>query len=183
MTGRQILGIAVTALALFVFGFLYWAMNPLPYAAWNAVEDAAAAQATAQALFPEDGLYVLPGPGNDPEALKLLETGPLVYLAIDHSPSVGGDPAALAQGFVHNLLSALLLFFVFRGLADTGARLRSALLLGVAAVFVINGSEIVWWAQPAGWVVHQAIYYLLYFVIAALVLGPFLGSPEPDAAH
>ncbi len=180
MNVKTILGSLVTGLVLFVFGFLYWAINPLPYNTWNEVEDPAAAQKQAQALFPEDGLYFLPGPGNDPTALELLETGPAVFLVIDHSPAAGADPSSLAMGFVHNVLTALLLVLVLQNVAGFGRRISAALLLGVIGVVVINGSEIIWWMQPPSWILHQAIYYLAYFAIAAAVLHPFLGDPAAE---
>ena len=174
MTIKSILGSVVTALVLFVFGFLYWAVNPLPYATWNEVENPAAAQASAAQLFPEDGTYFLPGPGNDPEALKLLENGPAVFLTIDHTPAAGADPIALATGFLHNLLSALALAYLLTHISGLANRLKLSVAIGVLGVVVINGSEIVWWLQPVSWIAHQAVYYLIYFGLAAWVLNFFL---------
>ena len=107
MNAKTLLGCVVTGLALFVLGFLYWGINPLPYSSWNLVDDPAAAQTSAGALFPEDGVYFLPGPGSDPEAMKLLETGPSVLLTIEHEH--GGQVTQFVSGFVHNILSAVLM--------------------------------------------------------------------------
>lgn len=178
MSAKTAIGVIVTGLVLFVFGFVYWAVNPLPYMAWNQVSDVAAAQSAAALLFPEDGLYFLPGPGNDPAAQELLKTGPAVYLSIDHSPSLGADPASMAVGFVHNLLSALLLVFLFRGVSGLSARLGAGVLVGVVAAFVVNGSEVIWWQQPLNWIIHQMIYYVLYFAIGAVVLGKFVSDSQ-----
>ena len=181
MTGKSILGALLTGVALFVFGFLYWAVNPLPYTAWNVLDDPAAAQAATAKLFPQDGMYVVPGGGNDPRALQLLETGPLVFLTIDHSPAAGPDPASLGVGLLHNIASAFLLVLLIRGVSGgLTARVGRAALVGVVAAFVINGSEIIWWQQPFNWMIHQAIYYVLYFALGAAVLNFFL--PEPEAA-
>ena len=180
MTTKAFLGAVLTGLVLFVFGFIYWAANPLPYAAWNDVADPAEAQAAAAALFPEDGVYFLPGPTNDPEALKLLETGPSVYVTIDHTPVAGPDPLALGMGFLHNVFSALLLVFVLSGISGLVPRVSRALIVGIVAVFVINGSEIIWWQQPMSWVMHQMIYYIVYFGIAAVILHYFLPDPNEE---
>ncbi len=178
MSGKTILGGFVAGLALFIFGFIYWAVNPLPYAAWNEVSDPAAAQAAAAEWFPEDGMYFLPGPGNDPQALELLKTGPSVFLTIDHSPSAGADPAALGLGFVHNIFSAFLIIYLIQGVSGLSGRVSRAVMVGIIASFVINVSEIIWWQQPLNWVIHQMIYYLFYFAIAAAVLHFFLPDPE-----
>ena len=180
MTGKSFLGAVVTGLVLFIFGFLFWAINPLPYQAWNEVDDVAAAQQAAAKIFPEDGMYFLPGRGNDPEAMKLLETGPSVFLTIDHSPSAGADPAALGMGLLHNVFSAILLVFVLGRVAGLVPRISRAMIIGVVAAVVINGSEIIWWQQPFSWVVHQMIYYVIYFGLGAAVLHYFLGEPEGE---
>ena len=52
-----------TAAVLFVFGFLYWAVNPLPYSALNQVKSEGISQLTVAKLFPESGAYLIPSPG------------------------------------------------------------------------------------------------------------------------
>ncbi len=180
MGGKTVLGVLIAGVVLFVFGFVYWAMNPLPYAAANSVTDAAAVQSAAAALFPEDGFYMVPGPSNDPAALDLLKSGPSVLLSIDHSPTPGADPGALGTGFIHNLISALLLALLLRSTAGFAAKVALGTLLGVIATVVINGSEVIWWQQPLNWQLHHMIYYVLYFAIGATVLAMFL--PDPSAA-
>ena len=178
MFAKRVIATVVTGLVLFVFGFVYWVVNPLPYTTWNQVSDVAATQSAAAALFPEDGLYFLPGPGNDPAAQELLKTGPSVYLSIDHSPTSGADPASMALGLVHNLLSALLLVWLLGSVSGLGARLGAGALLGLVAAFVINGSEVIWWQQPLDWIIHQMVYYILYFAIGAAVIGKIVGDPR-----
>ena len=173
MSAKTTVGVLVTGLVLFVFGFAYWAVNPLPYSAWNEVSDIAAAQSGAAALFPEDGIYFLPGRGNDPAVQQFMDTGPSVYLTIDHTPTSGADPVAMGLGFVHNVLSALLIVLLLRSVSGLGPRVGAGALVGVVAAFVINGSEVIWWQQPFSWIVHQMIYYVLYFAIGAAVLGFF----------
>lgn len=181
MNGKAMLGALVTGFVLFVYGFIYWAVNPLPYLAWNAVDDAAATQAAAAKLFPEDGVYFIPGAGNDPEALRLMETGPSFYVTVDSNPAGGADPVAMGTGFLHNVFSAFLLTFVLSAIAGLGRRVTRAMTIGVIAIFVINGSEVIWWQQPFDWIVHQMVYYLIYFALAAVVLHRFLPEPEPGA--
>lgn len=172
MTGKSLLGVLLTGVVLFFFGFLYWAVNPLPYQTWQPVSNPAEVQAVAAGLFPDDGMYGIPGPGNDPAAVALLEQGPSLFVFIDHSPSAGADPLEMAKGLVHNIFSAALLVFLFR-LAPLLASWQGGLAIGVCAAFVINGSEVIWWQQPLAWIVHQALYYVLYFTIAAAILRRF----------
>jgi hypothetical protein len=82
----------------------------------------------------------------------------------------------MAKGLLHNIASAFLLVF-FLKFAPGLANWQGGLALGVCAAFVINGSELIWWQQPLGWIVHQALYYIIYFVIAVVILGRFSRSP------
>lgn len=121
-------------------------------------------------------MYGVPGPGNDAEAVELLKTGPSLFVYIQHSRAAPGNPVEMAKGLLHNIASALLLVFFFK-LAPGLASWRGGLALSVCAAFVINGSEVIWWQQPVGWIIHQALYYVLYFVIAAAILNRFTRSP------
>lgn len=179
MSGKSVLGALLTGAALFFFGFLYWAINPLPYQVWQPVSNPAEVQAAAAGLFPNDGMYGIPGPGTNADAVSLLENGPSLFVFIDHSPAAGAEPAEMAKGLAHNILSAFLLFLLFR-IAPILASAQGGLALGVCAAFVINGSEVIWWQQPIAWIIHQALYYVLYFVIAAAILSRFITRP---AAH
>ncbi len=176
MSGKSILGAVITGIALFFFGFLYWAINPLPYQTWQPVSNPAEVQAVAAGLFPNDGMYGIPGPGNDAAALELFEKGPSLFVFIDHTPTAGGDPLEMAKGLIHNVLSALLLLFLFR-VAPSLASWQGGRALGICAAFVINGSEVIWWQQPVNWIIHQALYYVLYFVIATAILQRFVTRP------
>jgi len=171
---KSILGVVLTGVALFLFGFLYWGVNTLPYQAWNSVADPAAAQTAASTLFPDDGIYFVPGPTNEPATLKLFETGPAFFVTIDHTPIAGPDPAALAMGLVHNILAAGLLLLVLSRLSGMGSPVATSIVIGLCACFIINGSEIIWWMQPVGWIIYQVVYYLIYFAIAGFLLGYFM---------
>ena len=180
MSGKTMLGVLVTGLVLFLFGFIYWAVNPLPYQVWNDVADPAAAQAAMSETFPEDGIYFIPGQPNDPAAAELMKTGPAGFVIMDHAPAAGVDPVALGVGLLHNIFSAALMVWVLLGISGLVNRITRALIIGLVATFVINGSEMIWWWQPFEWQIHQIIYYLIYFGLAALVLHRFV--PEPETA-
>lgn len=183
MNVKTILGSLVAGLSLFVFGFIYWALNPLPYQAFETLEDPAQTQAQIASLFPQSGMYFVPGPGNDPAMTELINTGPVALLSVDHNAVAGGDPAALLTGFVHNWVSALFLIVLLKSLHGLADRLRLAATVALLAVVVILGSEIIWWMQSPAWLLHHAIYYVIYFLLAAWVLHFFLPGKAPDDAH
>ena len=49
----------------------------------------------------------------------------------------------------------------------------------VAAVVLVEGSDLVWWGYPLAWKLWGAVYHVLVFVIGALVMSKFL--PPSDA--
>ena len=120
-------GVVVTALALFVFGFLWWAMG---------------------------------------------------YVRHELPESSVPDLAEMLKGFVHYLLVAGVLALLLERGATLGANVRRAALIGLAAVVVVKGSDVVWWGYPLGWTLLGAVYHVLLFVLGALTLGKFL----PQAA-
>ena len=51
--------------------------------------------------------------------------------------------------------------------------------MGLAAVILVEGSDIIWWGYTWGWKLWGATYHILVFVIGALVLSKFLpGDPD-----
>ena len=161
------LGILTTAVVLFVFGFLYWGANPLPNQALNTPPDTNAAAAAVVEQFPESGMYSFMGPGLSATVL------------VDHEASAEVDPVAMLYGFIHYLVIAGLLAVVLQNGASVSAHVRRAFIMGLAAVVLVEGSDIIWWGHPWGWKLWGAAYHVLVFVIGALVLSKFLPR-DPD---
>ena len=164
---RASLGILVTAAVLFVFGFLYWAVNPLPNEALNTVPDADAAATAVAEQFPETGMY------------SFMQSGLSATVIVNHGASEEVDPLVMVYGFIHYLVIAAVLAVVLQSGAPLSAHVRRAFILGLAAVVVVEGSDIIWWGYTWGWKLWSAAYLVLVFVIGALVLSKFLPR-DPD---
>ena len=160
------LGILLTAVVLFVFGFLYWAANPLPNEALNPVPDADAAAAAVGEQFPVTGMY------------NFMQSGLGATVIVNHEASEEVDPLVMVYGFIHYLLIGTVLAVVLRSGAPLSAHVRRAFILGLAAVIVVEGSDIIWWGYTWGWKLWGAAYHVLVFVLGALVLSKFL--PRDD---
>lgn len=173
---KQALGIVVTALALFVFGFVFWGLNPLPYAAWHVAPDPDAAQAATMEQFPETGVYGVPGSGMTPTDIWAM-----VYVRHD-LPETLPDAGELLIGLIHYLIVALVLAWLLPRGQTLQQHCAKAAALGVAAVIVIEGSDVVWWGYPWAWKAWGAIYHVLVFVLGALVLSKFLPASDDDSA-
>ena len=169
------IGIVVTAVVLFVFGFLFWAANPLPSASWNTAADQAAAQEAVRAHFPQSGVYNVPGAATAPSGVWAM-----VYVNHD-VPETLPDPAEMLRGFFHYVLVALVLALLLRRQAPLAEQVKKAAVAGLAAVIVVEGSDVVWWGYPLGWKLWSVGYHELVFVIGALTLAKFL--PASGAAQ
>ena len=102
------LGIVLTAIVLFAFGFLYWAANPLPNKALNTVPDSDAAAAAIGEQFPDTGMY------------SVLQSGLSATVIVNHDVSEEVDPLAMLYGFIHYLVIATLLAVVLQnGASDS----------------------------------------------------------------
>ena len=172
---RTTAGILVTAIALFVFGFLYWGVSPLPYTALNSAADQEAALGDIKRHFPDSGAYMVPAAAN----MELLAKGSQAVVYVDHEvPASQPDPAGMALGFLHNVLMALVLFLLLRHQDGMSQYLKTGALAGLAAVVVIEGSDVAWWLYPMSWKIHSAVYHLLCFVLAAALLGRFMPARQ-----
>ena len=173
---RLAIGIVVTAVVLFLFGFLFWAVNPLPAATWNVAPDPQAAEAAVVLQFPESGVYsVAPETGTTPPGVRAM-----VY--VDHDvPENPMDPVTMLYGFIHYLLVGVVLVLVLDRRGALGAHVKRATVVGLAAVVVIEGSDLIWWLYPVGWKLWIAVYHVLVFVIGATVLSKFLAPAETQA--
>ena len=172
---KTIAGIGLTAIVLFIFGFLYWGISPLPYTALNSAADQKAALADIKRHFPDTGAYMVPAAAN----MELLAKGSQAVVYVDHEvPASQPDPQAMALGFVHNILMAVVVFLLLRNQEGMSQHLRTGALVGLAAVVVIEGSDTLWWLYPLSWKIHSVVYHFLCFVLAAALLSKFVPASQ-----
>ncbi len=130
--------------------------------------------------LPLNGTYFLPSTAGDPEAVdKVMRQGPVAMihmLAVNGRPAV--DPTIMAAGFVFNLVSivliAILLRSVLSALPTYSDRVKFVALAGFIAAFFIDGGEVAWWLMPLDWKLYQAVYNILFWLIAGLILAKFV---------
>ena len=173
-------GVILAALAMYIWGFIYWTANPLPYTAWQQTNDDAAAGQALLEHFPKSGTYYLPGLYNDEETLsKLHEAGPVAFI---HITSREGravmEPTLLVKGILLYLVTVLFIGLFLKlavpSLTSYSSRVRLIVMAGLAAVIMIDLGDAVWWYIPWEWKVHQAIYDFTAWVVAGLVLAKFV---------
>ncbi|MEJ6685341.1 MAG: hypothetical protein QNL96_15355 [SAR86 cluster bacterium] len=174
---RTVVGVITTTLVIFIYGFLFWEVNTLPYDALQQTSDDVAAQAMLKSHFPSSGSYYIPGRQNsETDLIKLTEQGPVGFVHIDIDGKPAFDPAVMVRGLVLNLLFVCLLAGLFKITRATEFRdfARTSLVAGAAAVLLIDGGNIVWWSAPINWQIWLSIYHFTSFVIAGHLLGIFM---------
>ncbi len=184
---RAILGVVLATVVLFLYGSLFWGVNPLPCSAWQQTNGDEAAGMALREHFPTPGTYYLPGRYNDEETLnRLYTTGPVALLhiaALDGLPMI--EPSIMGKGLLLNLAMVLILAAILRSalpvLPTYGSKVKLAALIGLAAAVLIDGGQAVWWRVSVSWQMHLFLYDLTAFVVAALVLAPFIRPDDKQA--
>ena len=181
---RQIIGVVLATLAVYMWGFLYWGASTIPYSAWQATNDDAAAGKALLEHFPVSGTYYVPGMYVDEATRnKLSEAGPVAFVHIQREGRPVMDPSIMLNGFLLTLVTAFLISVLLKralpALASYTDRVAFVALVGLTAVVMIDFGDAVWWQTPWGWKIYQILYDLVAWVIAGLVLGKFI---RPEAA-
>lgn len=178
----------LAAVAMFVFGAIYW-ISPFPYQALQPVADSAATADALAKLFPATGTYLIPDPGVKDEKLltELSLRGPsaqVQFIKEGHPPI---DPGVFLKGFLHYFVVAFLLAFFLsklptsQGIGYTCIVQICAFIGAIGAIFICFNDPI-WWHHPWGWKAMEALYVVLNSAIAGLVLGRFFRVPAPAKA-
>ncbi|HEX3555631.1 MAG TPA: hypothetical protein VIA62_20610 [Thermoanaerobaculia bacterium] len=179
---RFVLGVILAALAMFVWGMLYWGANPLPYTTWKrSTDDVAAGQALLK-YFPQNGTYYIPGMYHDKATLaRMFQQGPVAFVHMlrrEGRPMM--DPSIMGKGIVLYLAVALLFAWVLRlalpALPTYGSRVKLAALLALVAVVMIDLGDAVWWYIPLDWKIQQGLYNLSALLVGGLVLARFVDA-------
>jgi len=169
----------LAALAMFVWGFLYYGLSGIPYKALGtAGPEVLPAVAN---LFPADGTYVLPDPRTPPEALaEQMKRGQLVMVHVKKSGVKEMDPMILANGFLLEFVCCLILAFIMHkvelGPRTFGCRMMFCVATGVLVTLFSNGGQAIWWQQGWSWHLMTMLHDVVSFLLAGIVMGKLHGS-------
>ena len=185
-----LIGSLLAAVAMFIFGAVYWS-SPLLGAGARDIDDDAAVQAVLRETFPETGIYWVPGAGlyeKDPERYAALhEAGPVAMINIVQHPGSPMGASTFVFGFLHQwvvcFLIGLLLLTVSPALTTYGARVGFVTFAGlIMAVFVDIGA-VIWWRMPLAFQLVNGVYNVFAWLLAGLVMASFVpGKRSPTTA-
>jgi len=183
---KFVLAPALAALAVFVWGFIYWGLPPhLAYKSLGSVPDVSATALAVGKMFPASGAYLLPSPvDGDDKMNELSARGPSVEVHIIKEPFTMADMTkSMALGFVHMFVICLLLTIILCWLEKSfqcwTCRVKFCAALGLL-VATCDLGNVIWWHHSLGWTLAQSVYDFAVYLIAGLVLAKFV-TPKSEA--
>ena len=190
MIAKRLLGIALAALAMFIWGFVYWAgigSKLRPYKTLpTETESAVVAELKTGAI--ETNVYAIPGmpeSGATKEAndawTERSKEGPLVNITYVKEGKDPMAPSMMIKGFLHMLVTAsaltVLLIVASDRLPSYGKRVLYVGFIGLIAGFWVDVGQIVWMYNPLNNALFHFGYSFSGILIGGLVLAAFVKKP------
>jgi hypothetical protein len=181
MTGRVLLGVVLGAVALFIWGFMFWGLLPIPTSIFRTFSDEAAVAEALKSNAPEPGVYTVPDAslmGRDAaEYTSRHESGPVAMVFIHPAGLSVMPPSMMVKGFLNMLASvflmALLLGMAAPALGTYSRRVGFVFLAGLVSVVFIDLGQPVWWRHTWDYWLANAVYHAVGALIVGLVLARF----------
>jgi hypothetical protein len=203
MTAQQrwlLWGAGLSALALMVWGYLFWAVSPLQFSVIKPLPDEDAVLRVFKDTQLSTGVYSFPGlvegQGMDGAFFEKTRSGPIGQIFIRREGFNPLNPLntllALAHFFAVALLAGGILLLVRPALPSYGLRVLLVFALSAFAALSLDFSGPVWWHHPWGFHAMTALYNAGGGAISGLILAwaldpkrllakPAAASPEDDA--
>jgi hypothetical protein len=187
--GMVLLGSLLSAIAMFLWGFVWWVALPLKFLVLKAMPEQETILDTLRALNLESGAYFIPfvdetkvTSENKAETMKLMmekhKTGPLVQITYRKSGMDMAYPLTMVPGFVQMFVSSLLvgvlLWMGLAGLTSYGERLLFVFIVNVFATISIDLSAPLWFHHPWGLPLYNAGFHLSCGVLSGLILAALI---------
>ena len=178
------LGVVLAAVAMFMWGFVYWALGIVDGFAHMTPQAETAISQTLKANLTADGTYMVPdlNNGSAEDVGARMGVGPFAQIYHQSAGALMGDPAVLLKGFVHMLITAALLAFTLRMIAPSTPeyldRLTVMALVGFTAAFFMHLGDPIWWHHD--WLNAFVLFFydFVAYVLAGAVLAYFIAPQK-----
>lgn len=191
MTAQQkwlVWGAGLSALALMVWGYLFWSVSPLQSAVTKPLPDEDAVLRVFRDTQLTTGVYTFPwladGQSMDGAAFEKSKAGPVGQIFIrreGHNPlNPLGYLLGLVHAFIASLIAGAILLLVRPALPTFSRRLLLVFALSGFAAFSLNFADPIWWRHPWGFHAMNALYNVGSGVISGLILAWAL---DPRRVH
>jgi hypothetical protein len=175
---KKLLGIFLAAVAMFVFGAVYW-MNPLSASFIMKVHNDETAGRQLKSVFTESGTYFIPSnQGDNEKFIRLYEAGPVAMVHINVDGQSPMSPTMMIIGFVHGLIAMFVAAAVMGSmlalLKTYTRRVGFMMVIGGLIAWYGNLSNAIWWFNSWEFSIVVAIHTLLAWTVGGLVLAAFI---------
>jgi VIT1/CCC1 family predicted Fe2+/Mn2+ transporter len=172
----------ITAVVVFIWMFISWAVIGWHYADVKNLPNGDAIVEQMKASMNEPGIYIYPGQpesGSETEMDELTrkyKAGPLVNFMV-YNPAGANpmDPMQFVKSFIINFIAAfiagILLMMTLAQNPSYWRRVIFVMMLGLFAAFVGPFVEWNWWGFPLGYTLVNVADYCITWFFAGLVLA------------
>ncbi len=188
MAGRILLSALLAAVAIIVWGFVYWAALPFGASSLSTMPNEDAVRSTLSQNLTASGAYYFPG--MDPNAADKAAAeksyrekhvaGPVGILMYKKDGGEPMAPAVIVTGFIHAFISAVLmgvlLAMALPALPMYGQRVLFVFVGGVFAAYAVDSGYYNWWNFPIGFTLANGIYEAVAWLIAGLIMARILAE-------
>jgi hypothetical protein len=183
MATRILAAAVLSAVVMFFWGFVFWALSGLPSRFLLALPQTTADDVTAVLRRDKlpSGVYVFPMPADprDAEAVKanedIFRAGPRFQLAHRLEGDEPMGAATLGRGFGHmfvvGLMASLLTAMALPGLATYGRRATFVAILGFFGAIWTNPGDVVWWFHSREYCLGEMFYGVVAGLLMAVVVA------------
>lgn len=190
---RVILAGLISAILMFVWGFLWWVISPFPHMTMKSVPNEARWLSSVRQDIPQSGVYIfpwMPEDHNDQGAqeafIQVHKTGPIGMLFVRSEGFDPMQPSVMGIGFLHFLLSALMVGFMLHccsaSLDSYAKRWAFVVGFGLCATVFCHLSLPVWFHHDWSFWLMESAYGSSAWAWAAFVMAGMIKAKEADKA-
>lgn len=179
MGGRVLLAAFLSAVLMFMWGFVFWGMLNVGGKIMQPLPAELDVLASLRQAGTASGMYVYPMPAAmddqaGSEAFEAKHTeGPILQMAYQAEGGPPMPPARFAQGLAHYfavaLLTSWLLAMAAQSLPSYGSRVMFVLLLSLVAAVWSTVGDAIWWFHSPAYCLGNMAYLMGAGLVMALV--------------
>ncbi len=184
---RVILGSVVAAVAMFILGFVFFAvLGTIPLSDVGDNEAAAIQSVLASNMDNSGATTALVPSGTGEAQQQMYLSGPVAMIHYNPDGQEIGGASTMLGGFIHMLISALILggaLYTLSGhVRDFVARVSIVALFGIAASVFMHLGNPIWWHQD--WLYHGYLFFadaVMFIVAGGIIARWFLPRDKTQA--